>query len=219
MALLNCPECGHAVSTHATACPECGYPLPEVVTPDIIPESTVGTAPVLTKTAKRKILIVIGALVAIAIICIIIFAFVRSSSRATIIPYNLSWGDPYSKLKNANSETTEIKKNDAGNYLCSCNLTPSYIGLDDEAISIGASWNFKDGETLQSVLIVLTPESSCSMTTEQIYNYTAEHFSELFQMQPESKYSFEKVWKNDSTSAEVCYWSDKFLTISIEAIS
>ena len=121
----------------------------------------IGAAPILAKTAKRKILIVIGVLAAMAIISIVIFTFVRSSSKVTIVPYNLSWGDPYSKLKNANSETTEIKKNDAGNYLCSCKLTPSYIGLDDEAISIGANWNFKDGETLQSVLIVLSPESSC----------------------------------------------------------
>ena len=27
MALIDCPECGHKVSTVAVACPECGYPV------------------------------------------------------------------------------------------------------------------------------------------------------------------------------------------------
>lgn len=27
MALIQCPECDHAVSTYAMGCPQCGYPL------------------------------------------------------------------------------------------------------------------------------------------------------------------------------------------------
>ncbi|WP_028603973.1 zinc ribbon domain-containing protein [Ottowia thiooxydans] len=26
MALIQCPECGHTISTQATACPSCGHP-------------------------------------------------------------------------------------------------------------------------------------------------------------------------------------------------
>lgn len=29
MALINCPECKHAISDKATACPQCGYPMTE----------------------------------------------------------------------------------------------------------------------------------------------------------------------------------------------
>lgn len=29
MALINCPECKHAISDKATACPQCGYPMKE----------------------------------------------------------------------------------------------------------------------------------------------------------------------------------------------
>ncbi|MCU0281025.1 MAG: zinc ribbon domain-containing protein [Acidimicrobiia bacterium] len=27
MALVDCPECGHQISTLAAACPQCGYPI------------------------------------------------------------------------------------------------------------------------------------------------------------------------------------------------
>lgn len=27
MALINCPECGHGVSSDAKACPRCGHPI------------------------------------------------------------------------------------------------------------------------------------------------------------------------------------------------
>lgn len=29
MALITCPECGHTVSSFASACPQCGYPIKE----------------------------------------------------------------------------------------------------------------------------------------------------------------------------------------------
>lgn len=33
VALMNCPECGHQVSTAAAACPQCGYPIQSVTSP------------------------------------------------------------------------------------------------------------------------------------------------------------------------------------------
>lgn len=44
MALTNCPECSHQVSTLATTCPQCGFPLAERG----VGQSAVSTTPLLT---------------------------------------------------------------------------------------------------------------------------------------------------------------------------
>lgn len=40
MALMQCPECGHDVSTLAQSCPNCGYPIQQILVQESRPERT-----------------------------------------------------------------------------------------------------------------------------------------------------------------------------------
>lgn len=75
--MIKCPECGRDVSDLAPQCPGCGRPLSRNV-----PEKTAKKFPV-------KLLIVIGAVVAVAVIALVLLLNPAGSIEALKMPYGI----------------------------------------------------------------------------------------------------------------------------------
>lgn len=71
MSLLNCPECGKRISSHARQCPDCGYPIMAQDEP---------VAPRLKSTYKYSTTKKHGTIIAVVIIIAIIVFFVWNSN-------------------------------------------------------------------------------------------------------------------------------------------
>ena len=56
MALINCTECGHTVSTKAAACPNCGVPVAGTVSVPSAREQVERPEPVVSKPWKLKVI-------------------------------------------------------------------------------------------------------------------------------------------------------------------
>lgn len=51
MALINCPECGHEVSSKASACPNCGCPMSDI---EVLNKTTQYKAKITNRVYRRK---------------------------------------------------------------------------------------------------------------------------------------------------------------------
>src|SRR5688500_6702954 len=101
MALAKCPECGHDMSSDATACPNCGWQNPAQKEPDRV---YVADPPAEDLSGCSLGTIIIGLLVGVGIFALLLFLFYPYSEQppaTNTVNVNVS-------IEAQNKQTTEI---------------------------------------------------------------------------------------------------------------
>lgn len=87
MSLINCPECGHEVSTSALECPNCGRPLHR---PAAVPDSVVTAVPVERSGFPNWAFIPLGILGALLLLVVFLMISRNGGEEANSVNINIS---------------------------------------------------------------------------------------------------------------------------------
>ena len=121
MALINCPECGKAVSDKALACPNCGYSVSSRQPQGLKDEKNGQTTLIL-------VIILIGAL----IIGVATYTGYKLSQREALTEPTSKQADEAEEEKEIESTQVSLTKSNISDYI---NIDISFADLDDDTVS------------------------------------------------------------------------------------
>lgn len=164
MALIRCPDCNQAVSSHATHCPNCGCPI----------ETIKAESSLIRRRKFQKIILILASIIACFACVIALYYNIPKLLRPGY--YNsFKWGTSFESLQKRYPEDASYEGNQSGEIF-------SRLGDSFENISnliTVESYSFND-EKLYSVSIVIGPSDTSDLTYQQLAETIIEKYARYY---------------------------------------